>query len=188
MPNHPLFEKAGAAQWTAPLSELLPELRRRAFRIAKVKTDEDRKTDKDWAWIVLPRGAVISARIRGDMDFRTELRIARADPITDEKQQAKWDHEVGVFLKHFSVIGTDGTVTCEKNGREYMEQPRHANDTGKTATRFIELRLGEVQPGKASCRDCEREGRLTIITWWPMGGVDKQECDSHRARFAGARR
>jgi len=171
--NHPLFEKHPTHQWVGPLVKLLPALRKLAYEIGPEKTDDDRNADTDWAWKVLRGGAVVSYRIRSDMHMRGEIRIARAEPL---KNEAKWMAEVRTFVKHFELTMVDGTEPA-KDITTFMLQRPNVRDRQKTAVRFIQLRVGEVSPGRALCYACRQADRTVEIQWWPAGGVEGQRCE-----------
>lgn len=97
---HPAYLKAGEQRrWGGKLAELLPALRPEAWKLgAEEKTAAGR-----WAWRVLPGGAVVSLRIRGDMDLRRELRISRQERPETEEALGKWERELATFLKHFGI-------------------------------------------------------------------------------------
>ena len=94
MSTHPDFARAPARRrWTAKLSDLLTELRRRA-----------RDAHGEWTWVVLPHGALVSMRIRPD--GRRKVRIARSEAPPEDSRD-RWEQEVATFVRH---LGLDGWV------------------------------------------------------------------------------
>lgn len=170
---HPLFAGHPQHQWVGPLAKLLPELKRRAYKLGPDKSDADREADQDWAWVVLRGGAIVGYRVRSDMYMRGELRIARAEALTN---QTKWLAELKTFMQHFALDLVDGTQTALTPQTFYL-QPPHKNDKGKTAARFIQLRVGEVKPGRALCWACAQAGKNVEVEWWAAGGVGGQRCE-----------
>lgn len=194
--HHPLYQRAKEEQrYAGKLTELLPRLRREAFDIRgrgpKSVRDEGRPwndveeracrdRDLDFAWVVLPRGAVVGLRIRNDLEMRKEVRIARTERPKDEKSATAWQFEVETFLKHFGIEPLDGkTPAPEKNG--WLALPPHPNDEAKgvAAVRFIELRHGEIEPSRARCAKCWDDGQFVVVLWEAVCGVDGQHCQAH---------
>ena len=140
-------------RWKAPLHTLLPELRKQAW------AELDRphgppELDDNFAWVVLPKSALVALRIRPDLGMRAELRLARTEPLT-EASRPKWEQEVAVFLAHFDLKELNGNTPCTEPGqsRQYVRHVE-ARDAGKTAARFMQLRLGEVVVGRGLCCHC----------------------------------
>ena len=194
--HHPLYLRAREEnRYAGKLPELITRLRREAFNIRgsgpKSIRDEGRpwneaeeracrERDLDFAWVVLPRGAIVGLRIRNDMDMRKELRIARQERPKDERATQAWQLEVETFLKHFGVEPLDGkTPAPEKNG--FLALPPHPNDEAKgvAAVRFLELRHGEIEAGRSICARCVKHGIVYVTEWWPAGGIDGQRCQAH---------
>lgn len=185
---HPLYLRVSEARrWNGPLSELLPVLRSEAWKLGAHSTDTDREADRDWAWRVLPGGAIVGLRVRGDLWMRREIRIARQERPEGERAAAAWEREVSTFLEHFGIRALDGQTPAGRNG--WLRQPRHPNDEAKgvAAVRFLELRAGEIRPGRAFCYDCVQEtGQCVVVEWTAGGGIDGQRCMRH-ATAAGHR-
>lgn len=92
--NHPEFDAAPEERrWTKPLNELVEPLRKEAYAL---------KGD-GWAWVVLPRGAVVALRILPD--FRKQIRIMRRGMKKPERFLA----EIGTFLEHLGIRSWEAT-------------------------------------------------------------------------------
>lgn len=173
---HPAFQQANETRrWTGPLAELLPALRPEAYRLAGSD-----KMPGAWAWRVLPHGAAVSLRIRPDMDFRREIRIARADRPATEEGLKRWERELETFCRHFGITVLDGETpaTSSLGCFHRLSEAPEDSTRGGIAARFLELRLGETQPGKARCHRCATEGRAVAVIWFPGAGL-RQLCDLH---------
>lgn len=142
---------------------------------------EARESDRDWAWVALPRGAVVGVRVRGDHSMRNELRIARPEAPKDDRARAKWEKEVEVFLDSFGITPLDGETPAERDGW-WLQEP-HPNDEGKAAVRLLELRTGEMRPMVARCYRCLTEdgGVITEVQWNHVG-ITGQRCEKHGPR------
>lgn len=186
---HPLYLQVSEAhRWAGPLSELLPALRPRAWKLAARCNEQDRAADRDWAWVVLPGGAIVGLRIRGELGMRHEVRIARQEKPEGERATAAWEREVATFLKHFGIVELDGETPAGPD-RCWWRQPPHPNDVAKgvAAVRFIRLLHGEIRPGVARCHDCLLEtGEIHEIEWMPGARIEGQRCMNH-ATAAGRR-
>lgn len=173
---HPAYQQAGEhRRWGGRLAELLPALRPEAWKLgADEKTAAGR-----WAWRVLPGGAVVSLRIRGDMDLRRELRISRGERPETEAARGRWEQELSTFLKHFGVTEVSKTPATAPGGF-FCRLPADPKDTerGGVAVRWIELRKGETSPGKALCYRCREAGRAVAVEWFPPAGLS-QVCNFH---------
>lgn len=184
--HHPLYQRVKEEhRYAGKLSELLAYLRPKAFEIGGRTKATDCERDLDFAWVVLPRGAIVGLRIRQD-DMRRELRIARTERPKDEKAVQAWQSEVETFLKHFGIEPLDGkTPAPEKNG--WLPLPSNPNDEAKgaAAVRFLELRHGEIEINRARCAKCWSESGEHVVTeWFPVGGIEGQHCQRH-AGLAG---
>lgn len=185
---HPLYLQVSEAhRWAGPLSELLPALRPRAWKLAARCNEQDRAADRDWAWVVLPGGAIVGLRIRGELGMRHEVRIARQEKPEAERATAAWEREVATFLRHFGIVELDGETPADPEG--WWREPPHRNDVAKgiAAVRLIQLRAGEIRPGVARCHDCLLEtGEIHEIEWMPGARIEGQRCMNH-ATAAGRR-
>lgn len=185
---HPLYlQVADSHRWDRPLGDLLRTLRPRAWKLGAGATDGDREADRDWAWVVLPGGAVVGLRIRGDLWMRWELRIARQERPEGERAEAAWEREVETFLRYFGIRPLDGQSPADPDG--WWRQPVHPRDVerGVAAVRLLELRPGEIRPGLARCHDCLLEtGEIRVIEWAPGVSYKGQRCMGH-ATAAGRR-
>lgn len=176
---HPMFLQAPRShRWAESLPDLYATLEAEAKGREK-PTRPERDFDRDFAWRVLRGGAVVGLRIRYDLDYRTELRIARAGEIETDDQQTKWDREVATFLKHFRINVVDGTEPADEEHNDWGEMPLTTHDDGKAVARFIQLRTGEVAPGKAVCHPCREAGVAKPAPWFPGGGIKGQNCNAH---------
>ena len=91
MTNHADFDAAPEERrWTKPLEELRTVLQHEAYGLRG-----------EWAWRVLPHGALVSLRVPAD--FQKQLRIARRAGLKDEVGLTKWLAEVRTFQKHLDV-------------------------------------------------------------------------------------
>lgn len=174
---HPAYQRAAEQRkWGGRLAELLPALRPEAWRLgADEKTSAGR-----WAWRVLPGGAVVSLRIRGDMDVRRELRISRQErPETDEARE-RWERELQTFLRHFGVTEVDARTPAPAPTGYFVRLPPDPEDEarGGIAVRWIELRIGETSPGKGLCYRCREAGRTVAVEWFPPA-ARLQMCNYH---------
>lgn len=173
-------------RYDGELEGLLPLLRKRAWGIGVAfppgpQAEERQAEDKDWAWVVLRRGALVGVRVRGDLSMRNEIRIARnGEPETDEAR-AKWQKELEVFYRHLGVEEVlDGDTPATTNRHSYLLQEPHPNDQGKAAVRLLELREGELSPMKARCYRCLAEdGGVVTYCRWNHVGVKGQRCSRH---------
>lgn len=126
-----------------------------------------------WAWLRLPRGAVIAVRVRADLDRRRELRIARRA----ETAGPAWEREVAVFLRSFGVESLDGARPCTTPNQWYRHGSSHEN--GVVEALFLELRPGECRPGRALCWPCWVLRQKTEIPWFAAGDAVGQRCHTH---------
>lgn len=163
-------------RWTGPLEELLGAIRHDAYQLAQDATEEDRAQDRDFAWRVLRRGAVVALRIRGDESFRREIRIARAEPLAD---RARWLLEVGIFVREFGLKMLDGSTPADERGRCFVEIPPTARDEGKTAIRLLELFEGETLPGAGRCYRCWNLKGEHVSVAYVVGQGVHQACTEH---------
>lgn len=173
---HPAYEKAGPnRRWGGRLAELLPALRPEAWKLGAEETSGAGR----WAWRILPGGAVVSLRIRGDMDLRRELRISRQErPETDEAKR-RWEQELATFLKHFELTEISKTPAPSATGYFCRLDPDPEDEArGGIAVRWIELRKGETTPGKGVCYRCREAGRAVAVEWIPQAGLS-QMCNFH---------
>lgn len=125
--NHPDFEAATPERrWKRSLAELAMRLRTEAWG-----------KPGEWAWVVLPRGAMVAMRTLDDQ--RKELRILRREPLQNDVALNKFTGECFVFLGKLGCedwkvvsIGKDQKtkavylephVTCARCGREAQETP-----------------------------------------------------------------
>lgn len=165
--THPLFDRYPDHQWTGDLPGLFK-------RLLKEAPDTNGSA---FAWRVLPRGAVVGVRIH-PQHLRPELKIARSEAPTTPDGWARWEHEVGTFLKQFGITPVlNGEPAPDDKG--WMPLPPPAEDEGKAAARFLQLRKGETSPGKARCHPCHEAGVARPIEWFPGGGVTGQNCMGH---------
>lgn len=189
MPDHPLFERVHPSRrYTGKLEHLLAFLRKDAYRIAQAAGRRERIEDKDFAWVVLRGGAIVGLRVRGDMDMRKEIRIARERRPETPESKKKWNAEVGTFLKHFGITALDGDEPSDGTGWLWLDP--HPNDErkGAAAARFLELRAGEIRPGEARCYGCLTDtGEIRKIPWFAGGGIEGQACQDHALRAGRAR-
>ena len=118
-------------QWTGKLHELAVRLRERAW-----------KAKGEWAWFVLPQGALVAMRLNEKAEFRKELRIARREGLRDIEAAKKWMNEVRTFQKH---LDCESWTPVEING----------NPGGAGPTFII---LQEPGPLGSVPRKCERCG------------------------------
>lgn len=79
-------------RWDRPLADLFAVLKREA------QQSKGRPT-----WRVLPRGAVVSLRVRSD--FRLELRISRRRAPASERDEALWERELETFVRVLGCVG-----------------------------------------------------------------------------------
>lgn len=188
---HPLYLRVSEVhRWSGPLSELLAALRPRAWGLGKISDEQDRQADRDWAWVVLPGGAIVGFRIRGDLGMRHEVRIARQERPEGERAEAAWEREVATFLRHFGMVELDGETPAGPDGCWWREPP-HPNDVAKgvAAVRFLRLMHGEIRPGWALCHDClHTTGEMRAVEWMPGARIVGQRCMEHAvAAGKGAR-
>lgn len=183
----------------SPLYSAMPPARRYSgelgglWHVLNLEAKQERTTgqevreDLGWHWRVLPRGAVVALRRRGDLWGRRELRIARAEAPDSPKGWERWEKEVAVFLDKFGLTPMDGETPCTTPGEEWFRVRNEPRDEGKAAARFQELREAEVKPGRAICHDCLTEtGEIHEIEWFPMARREGQRCNDH-ALAAGRR-
>lgn len=178
---HSLYLRVSEAhRWSGPLSELLPALRPRAWKLGATCDEEDRRADRDWAWVVLPGGAIVGLRIRGDLWMRREIRIARQEKPEGERAEAAWEREIATFLRCFGIRPLDGETPAGPDG--WWRQAPHIADQAKgvAAVRLLELREGEIRPGWALCHDClHTTGEMRAVEWMPGARIDGQRCSEH---------
>ncbi|MFW6010843.1 MAG: hypothetical protein ACOC9H_02880 [Gemmatimonadota bacterium] len=182
-----LYQKVGPRhRYSGELKGLLPLLRKRAWGIGMAfppgpASDQRQAEDRDWAWVVLPRGALVGVRIRGELGMRNEVRIARDEAPETEEARGRWETELQVFYRHLGIEEVlDGDTPATTNHNSYLLEPPHPNDEGKAAVRLLELREGELAPMKARCHRCLTEdgGTVTYCRWNHVG-VRGQRCAKH---------
>lgn len=166
-PVHPLFDRHPKYQWTGKLPDLFKRLMK----------DAPKPETKGFAWRVLRGGALVGIRIHPEY-LRPELKIARQEPADTPEKQAKFNTEVGIFLNHFKVHAVDGSEPAETDGSDWLILPNEPEDEGKAVARFLQLRKGETEPGKALCHPCREAGVAKTVIWFPGGGV-MQRCTPH---------
>ncbi len=144
------------------------------------------ETGGAWVHQMLPGGALFALR-RQEGAVRLELRIARQhEPLTDTGRE-RWATEIETFLKHFRITPVDGMRPCEDAGRFWLVIPNQPSDEGKAVVRLLELRIGEVEPGRAICHAChDLMGRTRFIDHQP-GGPKSQLCPECEAEVMKAR-
>lgn len=147
------------------LQALFLSLSKRAKAAARLPEAERPKGG--WVGSQLQAGALVAMRVRPKLNGRLELRIARKAKMGGEA----WEKEVDVFLEHFAITPTDGRTPCE--GPEWWLHESAEGEPGEDGRRVLEVRLlelrpGEITPGRAACWDCREEGRHTEIEWGPF--------------------
>ena len=91
MTNHADFDAAPEdRRWVKPLEELRTVLQHEAYAL-----------HGEWAWRVLPHGALVAMQVPAD--FIKRLRIARRAGLKDEAALNKWLAEVRTFQKHLEI-------------------------------------------------------------------------------------
>lgn len=181
-----LFDRVSPKhRWTGALGDLYPELKSRAWGIGHSHATPAleklaRETDDDFAWVVLPRGAVVGVRVRGDLSMRRELRIARPDAPEGTKAEKAWETECRVFCEAFGIAWPPLTGEEPSDGCYWLRLPPNSKDEGKAALRLLELRKGELRPQVARCHKClEEDGEYKEVPWYPGGGITGQHCPNH---------
>lgn len=151
-PSLPLETPAPAppADWNGQLSELLGVLSLEAM-----------EKPGRWAHRQLRGGALVAILLGPER--RRILRIARADAPANDRARERWAFELATFHKYL------GTAHW---------QPMTDEQVTGVAARFLELYLGEVEPGGAKCESCDK--RIPFDRIWGS----KQRCDAC-ARRAG---
>lgn len=187
MSDHPLFESVHPShRYRGKLEHLLTFLRKDAYRLAQAAGEREREQDKDFAWVVLRGGAIVGLRIRGDMDMRKELRIARQQRPETAEAKKKWNAEIMTFLKHFQIVPLDGDDPSDGTGWLWLDPNPNDERKGVAAARFLQLRAGEIRPEQARCYGCLQDtGEVKVVEWFPGGGIEGQACREHAMRRGG---
>lgn len=178
MSNHPHFDAAKPARrWTGSLIDLLVNLRHEAYEIGAGANEQMRAEDKDFAWRILPRGAVVCLRMRADLHgMRRELRICRNEPLRNPQA---FELEVQTFLTQFRLKELDGHTPATERSTCYVRIENTKRDEGKSVVRMIELLTGEIRPGIARCHRCHCAGRQTEVEYHAADAIVGQHCVEH---------
>lgn len=184
--THPVFQRMPPdRRWQGERLEALWMTLVREAKAVRL-SPETIAANKGWSWRILARGAVVGVRYRRNDGHRLELRIARVDPPTDEDAWARWEREKAIFLSKFGIRMLNGLdQLCEHEGRDWTVIDDGRSE-GRAATRFMELRKGEVTPGNAVCEEC-LDGKTEVkrIPWEP--GAARQLCATCKLAVGKAR-
>lgn len=143
MPDvHPDFAAADAEhQWVGELSKLREVLQHEAYTLKG-----------EWAWRVLPRGALVAMQIDGQT-FKKQLRVVRRlrKPFTDKSAKA-WATERTTFLRELG---------CEKweclQGGLLSPAQAHLNTPGKIECLYLEKAPLGASPSTLVCHRCKED-------------------------------